>query len=464
MTKRPLRYPDLSSPEFMTRRAWWLLGANTLVPGAGPLLAGNRRFGRFGLRVWLWVLFALILTAVLFFVFRGPLFFVLTTWWGLTILGVSILAFGVWLLLTTLETVRQVQLFRVDALARGLILVLALVIGVIPVFVGGFLTSQVFAARQAVSALFGDANAGMKFPSDGRINIMMLGGDTGEDREGTRPDSISVMSFNVFSGQLTTVGLPRTLTGFSFSEGPMQEMYPDNYDSCEVDACYLNSVYTEVTTYDYDMYQDAVSKGSEPGIEATRDAVEWITGLEIHYYVMVDMSGFSVLVDAMGGVEVDVKERVGLGINDDGSPGWQPPTVFIEPGKQRLNGEMALWYARSRYETTDYARMKRQRELQDAIIAQLPKAMLSRSSQIMKAIEQVVRTDIPEGAVGLVADLALKSRGREDNVRIDLAPPLLEIEEVTPDYEYARGLIRDALDGKAPPTEGPAAPEEEPVE
>ena len=166
----------------------------------------------------------------------------------------------------------------------------------------------------------------------------------------------------------------------------------------------------------------------------------------------------------MGGVEVDVKERVGLGINDDGSPGWQPPTVFIEPGKQRLNGEMALWYARSRYETTDYARMKRQRELQDAIIAQLPKAMLSRSSQIMKAIEQVVRTDIPEGAVGLVADLALKSRGREDNVRIDLAPPLLEIEEVTPDYEYARGLIRDALDGKAPPTEAPAAPEEEPVE
>ncbi|WP_413769822.1 hypothetical protein, partial [Vibrio vulnificus] len=79
--------------------------------------------------------------------------------------------------------------------------------------------------------------------------------------------------------------------------------------------------------------------------------------------------------------------------------------------------------------------------LQDAIIAQLPKAMLSRSSQIMKAIEQVVRTDIPEGAVGFVADLALKSRGREDNVRIDLAPPLLEIEEVTPDYEYARELI-----------------------
>ena len=166
------------------------------------------------------------------------------------------------------------------------------------------------------------------------------------------------MSFNVFSGQLTTVGLPRTLTGFSFSEGPMQEMYPDNYDSCEVDACYLNSVYTEVTTYDYDMYQDAPSQGSEPGIEATRDAVEWITGLEIHYYVMVDMSGFAALVEAMGGVEVDVKERVGLGINDDGSPGWQPPTVFIEPGKQRLNGEMALWYARSRYETTDYARMK----------------------------------------------------------------------------------------------------------
>ncbi|MFD2674586.1 LCP family protein [Gulosibacter bifidus] len=464
MSNRPLRHPDTSSPEFMTRRAWWLLGSNLVIPGTGPLLAGNRRFGRLGLRIWLGVLLALLVTVLLFFVFRGPLFFVLSTWWGLTILGLCILVLGLWMCLTVLETVRQVQLFRVDAMARGLILALALIIGVIPVFVAGYLTSQVFAVRTAVSNLFGDENAGMKFPSDGRINIMMLGGDTGEDREGTRPDSISVMSFDSVSGQLTTVGLPRTLTGFSFSEGPMQEMYPESYDSCAVDVCYLNSVYTEVTTYDYDMYADAKAHGSDPGIEATRDAVEWITGLQIHYYVMVDMSGFAALVDAMGGVEVDVKERVGLGINDDGSPDWQPPSVYIEPGKQTLNGEMALWYARSRYETTDYARMKRQRELQDAIIAQLPKAMMSRSSQILKAIEEVVRTDIPEGAVGLVADLALKSRGRDDNVRVDLAPPVLEIEDITPDYEYARELIHKGFAGEAPPTEAPAAPEEEPVE
>jgi LCP family protein required for cell wall assembly len=287
-------------------------------------------------------------------------------------------------------------------------------------------------------------------PTDGRINIMLLGGDEGEDREGVRPDSISVMSFDVVSGRLTTIGLPRTLTDFGFVDGPMKDMYPDDYSACNVDVCYLNSVYTEVTVYDYDMYPDAESKGSEPGIEATRDAVEWITGLDIHYYVMINMQGFADLVDAMGGVEIDVQERIAMGINDDGSPGWTPPTAYIEPGLQTLNGETALWYARSRYETTDYARMERQRELQDAIIAQLPGAMAQHSSAILNAVDEVVTTDLPKGEVGIVADLALKSRGRDDNVRLDLAPPLFEVDDVVPDYEYGHTLIEDALDGHVP--------------
>ncbi|MGO1544668.1 MAG: LCP family glycopolymer transferase [Gulosibacter sp.] len=447
----PLRNPDTTSPELMTRRAWWLIGANLLIPGAGPLLAGNRRFGRLGLRLWLFVIIAILVAVLLFFVFRGPLFFLLTTWWGLGIIAAVILGYGIWMMLTMFETLRQVRLLRVDAFARGLVTVVAVVLAVIPVFIGGFGASNVLQVQSAVQAMFGPPNGGIKFPSDGRLNILLLGGDAGDTREGMRPDSISLMSFNVLSGQLTTVGIPRTTAGFGFSEGPMADRYPDGYHSCNVSACYLNSVYTEVTYHDYDMYPEAEERGSDKGIEATKDAVEWITGLDVHYYVFINMDGFSELIDAMGGVTIDVQEEVVMGANDEGQEGWKPPVGTIETGVQTMDGYTALWYARSRYGTTDYARMERQRELQDAIISQLPAAMLSHSGPILSVLDEVVQTDMPKGESGLIADLVLKSRGRDDGIRLELAPP--NVDPDAPNYERVWELVEEAISGDAPPEE-----------
>lgn len=451
----PLRQPDISDPEFMTRRAWWLVVANVIVPGAGPLLAGNRRFGRFGLRLWLCVFFALLVATLLWFVFRGPLLFMLTTWWGLGIVAAVVLAYGIWMLITMLETLRQVRLFRVDAFARGLVVVVAVVLGVIPIFVGGFGAANILQAQNAVQSLFGSPSAGLKLPSDGRINVLLLGGDAGETRDGMRPDSISVMSFDAFSGQLTTIGIPRTTEHFGFVEGPMNDMYPDGYGSCNVSVCYLNSVHTEVVYHDYDIYPDADSQGSEKGIEATKDAVEWITGLQIHYYVFINMDGFSDLIDAMGGVTIDVKEPVVMGANDEGQEGWKPPIGTIEPGVQTMDGYTALWYARSRYETTDYARMQRQRELQDAIISQLPAVMVGKSGPILAVLDEVVQTDIPKGEAGVIADLVLKSRGRDDGIKFQLSPNY-GIDPESPDWESVWHLVDSAMQGEAPETVTPA--------
>ncbi len=71
---RPLRNPDASSVEVMTRRGWWLVVLNFLLPGSAQVLAGNRRLGRFGLGATLvmWTvlvlsgLFALLSPSVLF--------------------------------------------------------------------------------------------------------------------------------------------------------------------------------------------------------------------------------------------------------------------------------------------------------------------------------------------------------------------------------------------------------------
>lgn len=450
----PLRHPDASSPALMTRRAWWLLLSNLVIPGTAQVLAGSRRFGRFMLRLWLTGIVLLVVVALMALFWRAPLLFLGTTTLGLAAICAVFLGFVVCWIASQLDALRLTRLIKIDALARPLIGIVGVVLAVIPAIVGIGAINVTSQVQGTVDALFGGAKGGIELPSDGRINIMLLGGDRGDDREGLRPDSISVMSFDVFSGRAVSIGIPRALESFPFSEGPMRDAYPNGYgndDGCEVDVCYLNSVYTEVELVSPEMYPNAVDEGSEPGIEATRDAVEGITGLKMHYYVLVDMAGFAGLIDALGGVEINVTKPVGIGINDDGSPGWQPATEWIEPGLQTMDGSTALWYARSRYETTDFERMERQRELQAAIIAKLtPANILANLDPVLDAAENIVVSDMPQGMSGLVADLLVRSRGQQSTT-LELVPPLVDQEY--PDIEGVHQLIQDAIDNPPEPTE-----------
>lgn len=456
----PLRYPDASSPQLMTRRAWWLLVANFFLPGTAQVLAGNRKFGRFMLSIWLGGIAAILVVVLLAFVLRGPLLFVFSTTLGITIAHLVLLFYIAMWVVSGLDALRLVRIIKLEQVARPLIAIVGVVLVAVPL-VFAAVTSQVAnQGRSAIEGLFGGASNGIQLPADGQLNIMMLGGDRGDDREGLRPDSISVMSFNAFTGKLTTIGLPRAMESFPFSEGPMQDLYPNLYEGCAVDVCYLNSVYTEATISESGSYADAAEKGSEPGIEAMRDAVEGITGLSIQYYVLVDMAGFTELIDALGGVDINVTERVGIGINDDGSPGWAPATEFIEVGQQHMDGSTALWYARSRYETTDFARMERQRQLQEAMVATMtPSNLLGKIGPVTDALEKVVQTDIPEGMIGYVGDLLLKSRSG-NSVRLDIVPP--NFDQGNPDIPAIHVAVQDAI--ASDPPEAPAPEETAPAE
>lgn len=450
----PLRHPDAGDPRFMARRAWWLVLANFLLPGAAQVLAGNRRYGRFMLRVWLGGIIAIIVTALLAWLWRAPLLFLLTTSAGILALVFAGFALAILWCVSELDALRLTRIIRVDALARPLIGIIAVVCAVLPLATTAMFSSTVNQLAGTVRTIFGGPSAGIQLPADGQYNILLLGGDRGADREGLRPDSISVMSFNAWSGRLTTIGIPRAMESFPFAEdSPMRDRYPGLYEDCEVDVCYLNSVYTEANLAGGELYPDAQDKGSDPGIEATKDAVEGITGLKIHYYALVDMSGFANLIDALGGVDINVTERVGIGINDDGSEGWQPATQWIEPGMQHMDGSTALWYARSRYETTDFARMQRQRELQAAMIARMtPANVAARIGPVTDAIEQVVETDMPEGIAGIVADLVLKSRST-NNSELGLVPPL--VDQGAPDVDQIRQLVQDAIATEPEPSPTP---------
>jgi LCP family protein required for cell wall assembly len=215
------------------------------------------------------------------------------------------------------------------------------------------------------------------------------------------------MSINAATGQAVNIGLPRNLQHVGFAAGsPMLTVYPNGWNCGN--ECLINAIYKDVTDNHADLYPNAEKHGSTPGIEATRDAVSWATGLKIQSYVIVDMAAFSSLIDALGGIDINVKQRLPIGgQRDDLSDvkGW------IEEGQQHMNGYTALWYARSRHNTSDYDRMRRQHEVEEQVLQQMdPANVLSRVQQIMSAGEQLVETDIPSGMLFEYKNLAVKAK------------------------------------------------------
>jgi LCP family protein required for cell wall assembly len=441
----PVRTPDLRSPEVMTRRAWWLVALNLLIPGSAQVLAGSRRLGRFGLASTL-VFWALIVIAGALYLFaRGVLLAALTNSFVLGALVVVALFYGVLWVILTLDTLRLVKLVRVAPTARAFVAGLSIVALTL---VSGTAAYAAVTASAGIGLLGSVFSGGQIEPAvDGRYNILLLGGDAGPDRQGLRPDSVSVASVDAETGQVVLFGIPRNLEQVPFVEGsPLWGPFPDGYDCGS--ECLIDYLYTEAEVNHTDLYPDAEQNGSRPGVEAMRDAVQAVLGLEIQYYVLIDMQGFSQLIDALGGVDIEVAERVPLGSNqyDDGSPA--PAIGYIEAGPQRMSGETALWYARSRYGTTDYERMARQRQVQQAIIAQAnPANVLANFVAIAKAGAQVVSTDIPEGMLSHFVELGGKAR-ELPVVSVDFVPP--EVNVVDPDYDAIRERVQQAV---APPDE-----------
>ncbi|MEY2848508.1 MAG: hypothetical protein RI885_1173 [Actinomycetota bacterium] len=425
-----VRYPDLKSPDTMTKRGWWLVGVNILVPGSAQLLAGSRRLGRFGVGATftLWAL-ALIAFAVNYF-FPRVITTVASNVIGLTVVQVLLAAYAVLWVILTLDTLRLVRLVRAAPNARPFIAGLAVIVLTATAGAAAYGAVITGSARTALDTLFSDGQ--YEEPVDGQYNILLMGGDAGADRTGLRPDSLSVVSINADTGATTIVGVPRNFENATFSEGsPLWGPFPNGYD-CG-DECLINYLYTYGTDHP-ELYPNAEAEGSNPGIEATRDAVSGVTGLSIQYYVLVDMQGFAQLIDSLGGVEIDVPERTAIG----GVTGAEPEG-YIEAGVQRMDGATALWYGRTRYDSTDFARMERQRLVQQAMIKQFePANVLTKFSAIVDAGVQVVKTDVPQVMIPGFVDLATKAKG-QPVVPLELVPPL--VDSLDPDYDAIHTLV-----------------------
>jgi LCP family protein required for cell wall assembly len=412
-----------------------------VVPGSAQLVAGNRKFARIGITATLSFWAIALLTVVVGLIDKnGLLFRVIPVNFVFGFLALILTVYGVLFAVLAIDTLRLMRLGRLYKRERWIAfggLVLAAVLGTSGLSWAGN-TAGVSAG--ALGSIFNQS--GFTNPVDGRYNIMLLGADSGRDRFGIRPDSISVLSINAATGQAVNIGLPRNLQHVGFAAGsPMLKVYPNGWN-CGFE-CLINAIYKDVTDNHSDLYPDAVKHGSTPGVEATRDAVSYVTGLKIQSYVIVDMAAFSSLIDALGGIDINVQERLPIGGQlDDLSDvkGW------IEAGPQHMNGYTALWYARSRHSTSDYDRMRRQHEVEDQVLKQMdPANVLSRVQQIMSAGKQLVKTDIPSGMLFEYKNLAGKAKAYGIK-SLNVTPP--KYDPVYPNFKKIQADIRAKFDAE----------------
>jgi LCP family protein required for cell wall assembly len=454
----PLRYPDASSPEVMTTRGWWLVGMNFLLPGSAQVLAGNRRLGRIGIAATLALWVVAIIGVVAALLWRTALITVVTNTLFLLLVEVVLVAYIVLWVILTVDTLRLVRFVKVRGWARVGIPILAVSLLVASSAVTAKAVTFADSARGAIGTIFG-AGGPAQPPSDGYYNILLLGGDDGAGRDSMRFDSISVVSINADTGQISRTGVPRDLAGFPFVDGsPMKELYPQVHTGHADAKCGwgagINQLNTELTVCKHGatLYPDAVNQGSTPGVEATRDAVEGLLGVKIQYYVLMNYGGFAQLVDALGGVDITVTQRLPEGGPAyDGQPVQQWATGWIEPGTQHMNGNTAQWYARSRETTSDWDRVKRQSQLQDAILQQVtPANLLTHFQQVAAAGTNLLKTDIPESMLGYLTDLGVKSKSHPSpSIVLD---PAAGVDQFHPDIAYVHQRVQSMLHPTASPS------------
>lgn len=239
------------------------------------------------------------------------------------------------------------------------------------------LTATAFAAALA-------APATAQQTVTGNTTILLMGGDAGPQRYGIRTDTMMVASVNPETGRTALIGVPRNLVNTPL---------PEPYASLFVCGCWeslLNELY-EFAEANPDLF----GGGPHPGGRVMMETIEHLLNLDIDYFALVDLTGFVRVIDALGGVDIEVPQSLSIYLSPaiEGEP-WQQ--YVIPAGYQHLDGRTALAYVRSREDESDYERMARQRCLIGSLARTADVESLIRNyPAITNDVKDAIRTNVP---------------------------------------------------------------------
>jgi LCP family protein required for cell wall assembly len=272
-----------------------------------------------------------------------------------------------------------------------------------------------------------------------RLNILLIGAD--EQGGGHNTDTMIVVSIDPATNQVVMFQLPRDTVDVPIPAGPAQKLFGTVY------AGKINSWFVAVRNR-ADLYPGTAQTRGYTGLKAILGE---LYGLDIKYYVEVNFDGFRKIVDALGGVTINVQ----VPVVDDRYPAENNALqrVYIASGMQHMTGADALVYARSRHASTDFDRGARQQRVLLSLREQTDVArVLPHIDELASAVASSLRTDIPRDLFPRLLGLAENVTSR--NVRSFIfTPPFYQTEFtssprgyiIVPKVDRIRAAVRDAF-------------------
>lgn len=277
-------------------------------------------------------------------------------------------------------------------------------IGVALVLLGGLFFGNAFLKARKIFGGGGGAPAleanvdptKLKGEGDGRVNILLLG-KGGAGHEGADlTDTLLIASIDPVQKEAALLSIPRDF--WVKTDG----------GSSKINAVYANAKYKVLNGAKTSDINDRAEKA---GLAAIESEIEEVTGIPIHYNVMVDFAGFEKAVNTVGGIDINVDKN---GVVYERL--WDQSTrknyiLDVKEGQNHFDGKRALFYARSRHTSArgDFDRAERQR----AVIIALKNKIMSagtygnpvKVNSLVNEFGDHVRSNLSTGEVLRVYDI-----------------------------------------------------------
>ncbi len=272
--------------------------------------------------------------------------------------------------------------------------------------------------------------------SDGRLNVLLIGSDAGPGRWSMRADAIILVSVDIATGRIAAFSVPRYTKNV-----PLPEPAASAFACGCLSEDYFNALYV------YANQHPDIFPGSDEttrGLNALSGAAEQLFGIHLDGMAVADLNGFIQLVDAIGGVTVDIPEPIydAEYPNPDGSGTM---VLTFDAGAQHLDGWHALAYARTRHQDSDVGRMYRQQLVIQSLKEEISCDILGKLPAILQVARDTLWTNLPLSDVPDMLTIdpgPVESHVVFDDYNVTLTPEI--VARVHDD-------VATAFDGPAPP-------------
>ena len=215
-----------------------------------------------------------------------------------------------------------------------------------------------------------ESMASLPMKEQGVVNILLIGNDSRENGEDGRSDAMILLSISDRTKKIYMTSL-------------------------------LRDIYVEIPGYDNNRLNAAYSFG---GAELLMKTIEKNFDIPVHRYMLVNFEAFAGLVDAVGGVDLELTTDEIVFVNGylseynrlTNRPEGTDNMDVNASGLVHLNGPQALAYSRNRYIGTDFGRTERQRKVLTEVIGKLPKAVLTNAGGLIDGLMSNLTTNLTQ--------------------------------------------------------------------